>query len=335
MENFWDELLEKFNNNELDVEKYFNDYQTFFRMLSKRDLMDELDPRVGGSYSENWQNEYLIWLYENHKEKFYKWVQEFLQDIVIENGQAYLEIQDRSELARLFCKNGRGDVSRESIESILSGDSDWEPYWDTTEDVYKDVIEELTPENDKTLGDYIVTNLKDIKIPTETEELELIANEQGHPEYAIINHENVIRIIDDEETMNGLLNNQLQDLKSELYSIHSGAYNNAYEEEIWTEIWSELGTYFEGQGQFITKKHPYKKNTEIQYFKVPLVNFDSDIIDYLHNNKNYGNSGTLEYHGSYLSIMAEDRDCLSIRVPDGPDFRTVDKNINLYFKDYI
>ncbi len=97
----------------------------------------------------------------------------------------------------------------------------------------------------------------------------------------------------------------------------------------------ELSTYFEGTGEWVSKPHPYKKNTEIQYFKVPIRNFESDINDYLLNNKGYGNSGTLEYHGSFISIMAEDRDCLSVRVSDYPDSRKVDKYINEFFKDYI
>jgi len=177
--------------------------------------------------------------------------------------------------------------------------------------------------------------LKGQQISAETDELQLIATEQGHPEYVEINLENVKRIIDDEETMKELLNNQLSDLKSELYSIHSSAYNSAYESEVWDEIWSELETYFEGNGEWITKPHPYKKNTEIQYFKIPIRNFETDVNDYLYNNKGYGNSGTLEYHGSYLEIMREDRDCLSAQPPDYPDSRRVDKNINEYFKEYI
>jgi hypothetical protein len=167
-----------------------------------------------------------------------------------------------------------------------------------------------------------------------SDELQLIASEQGHPDYVEVNMENVKRIIDDEETMKELLNDQLNDLKSELYSIHSNAYNSAYEEEVWSEIWSELGTYFEGHGEWISKPHPYKKNTQVQYFKIPIINFDSDVNDYLYNNKGYSN-GTLEYHGGFIEIMKEDRNCLSVRVPDYPDSRKIDKNINLYFGDFI
>ena len=335
MEYSWDEIVEMFNNGDLDVPKYFNDYQTFFKVLKKRGLMGEIDPKNADG-GENWQNEYLLWLYENDRENYYKWIPTLLNDVVFENGKAYLEIHDRGDLAKLFCDGHRYDLSRDTIETILSGDGDaYEPYWDTTQDVYSDVIEELTPENDKRLGEYIVKTLNGQQISADTDELQLISSEQGHPDYVEVNMKNVKRIIDDEETMKELLGDQLSDLKSELYSIHSSAYNSAYEESVWAEIWSELGTYFEGDGEWISKPHPYKKNTEIQYFKIPIKDFDAQVNDYLFNSKGYGNSGTLEYHGGFIEIMKEDRDCLSAQAPDYPDSRKVDKNINQYFKEYI
>jgi hypothetical protein len=334
MEFSWDEIVEMFNNNEFDVEKYFNDYQTFFNVLNKRGLMGEIDPK-NASYGENWQNEYLLWSYDNNKEEYYKWVSDFLGDVEFENGKAYLEISDRGDLAKLFCNGYRNDLSRDTIESILSGEDFYEPYYDTTNDVYNDVIEELTPENDRRLQEYIVDMLKGQQIPAETEELELIASEQGHPEYVEVDMENVKRIIDDEETMKELLGDQLSDLKGELYSIHSSAYNSAMESELYDEVWSELETYFEGHGDWISRPHPYKKDTQIQYFKVPIRDFDFMVNDYLLNNKGYGSSGTLEYHGSFIDIMAEDRDCLSAQAPDYPDHRKVDKNINEYFGEYL
>jgi len=303
-------------------------------MLKKRGLMGEVDPKNADG-GEHWQNDYLLWLYENDRENYYKWIQTLLGDVVIENGKAYLEITDRGDLARLFCKNDRNGLSRDSVESILNGDSDWEPYWNTSEDVYSDVIEELTPENDKRLQEYIVNILEGQEVTGLSDELQLIASEQGHPDYVEVNMENVKRIVDDKESMNELLNGPLYELKSELYSIHSSSYNAAYEDDIYRSIWYELQPYVIGPGEWITKPHPYKKNTEIQYNKLPLTDFENDINDYLKNNRGYGSSGTLEYHGSFISIMAEDRDCLSVNAPDYPDSRKVDKNINEYFKDYI
>jgi hypothetical protein len=331
-----EDALEDFNNGEFDKWlQIFGSYDVWFRLLKKRGLLDEIDPHNTSDH-EVWQNEYLLWLYESDKESYYKWVVRFLEDVIFENGKPYLEISERGDLSKLFCDGNRYDFSRDTIESILTGDGDvFERYWDTTDNVYRDVIEELTPENNKTLSEHIVTELKGKKIFPETTELELIASEQGHPEYFEVNSENVMRIIKDEDSMKELLGDQLSELRGTLYSIHSSAYNSAYEEEVYNDVWDELSNYFEGTGEWVSQPHPYKKNTEIQYFRVPIRNFESDVNNYLYNNKGYGNSGTLEYHGSYIGIMSEDRDCLSLRVSDYPDSRKVDKYINEFFKDYI
>ena len=332
----FEEIIDDFNNGELDVKKYFNDYDTFFNILKKRGLMSEIDPSAPAS--ADWQNEYLVWLYENDRPKFYKDVVMLLNsDLEMdESGKIYLETNDIGNFAKLFC-SGRNDISRDAIEQILTGESDiYDHYWETTTNVFRDVIEELTPENDKKLQEYIVDMLKDSQIDPETEELELIASEQGHPEYAILTSENVKRIIDDEESMNYLFENGLEHLESELYSIHSNAYNSAYEEEVYEDIWDKVGEYFDGKGEWFERPHVYKKNTNVQIFRIPVAsNFDRIILDYLSENKPYSNSGTLEYWGSYLSILDESVECLSVYPPDYPNSRLVDKNINMYFRDFL
>jgi len=337
MEFTWEDILERFNNNDLNVPKYFNDYETFFSILKKRGLMSEVDPKNAAG-SEHWQNEYLLWLYNNDKENYYNWVLELLgNEVTIENGIPYLEISDRSDLAKLFCNSNRNDLSQETIFSILRGDGDiWDRNWDTTNDVYEDVIKELNPKNLNSLYERIIYELKDEEVSPETELLELIADEQVHPEYVIVTNENIVRIVDDEETMKYLLKEDLSDLRSDLYSVHSNSYNSAYENEVYDSIMSELKEYFDiDKAQWIYKPHPYKKETNVEYFKVPIFNFDDIINDYLENNKNYGNSGTIEYHGSLTYLIADDKECLSARAPDYPDFREINRNINEYFPDYI
>jgi peroxiredoxin len=45
--------------------------------------------------------------------------------------------------------------------------------------------------------------------------------------------------------MNELMDNELDELKGELYSIYGSAYNTAYEDELYESVWNELETYFE------------------------------------------------------------------------------------------
>jgi hypothetical protein len=329
----FNDLVEKFNNGDLDVKQYFNDYETFFNILKKRGLMSEIDPN-NATDGEEWQNEYLIWLYHNDKESFTKWVLSLVNDVVYKDGVYYLDVDDRSELSKLFCDRGRNDISRDTIESILSGESDWEPYWDTTDNVYRDVVEELNEDNLKRLKEYIVENLEGLWIEPETDILSEIAEEQGNPQ-ARITYDNVDKVVNSEETMDYLFENELQDLKSELYSVHSNSYNAAYENEVWKSVMSEIGTYFMGNGEFVMRPHRYKKDTQVQNFVIPIANFESDIVGFLEDGKGYGNTGTLEYWGSYLGMMEDWANCLSVHSPDYPDFREVDKNINEMFRDYI
>ena len=330
------DFLNMFNDGELDVEKYFNNYDTFFSILRRKSLFGDLDP-INGQNNEDWQNEYLLSLYNsNDKARFNFWVEKMLGDVDFdEKGNAYLVLQDRGDLADLFCRNYREDISQDTVRSILQGEDVFEPYWDTTDDVYRDVIEELDKENLEHLKEIIVKNLQGQQISTETEEMELIAAEQGHNDYWEITNENVSRILDDEDSMKSLLDDELRDLKSELYSIHSNSYNSAYEEEIYSKIWKELQNYFDGQGAFFTAPHPYKKDTQVEKFKIEISDFYGVLTDYLVENKGYGNSGTLEYQGSFLNILRENNDCLGVWAPDYPDSRKIDKNINMYFKDYL
>ena len=91
-----DDIIERFNNNDFDVTKYFNDYDTFFKILKKRGLMGEIDPKNADG-GEHWQNEYLLWLYENNRENYYKWIPSLLDDVIIENGIAYLEPKENKK----------------------------------------------------------------------------------------------------------------------------------------------------------------------------------------------------------------------------------------------
>jgi hypothetical protein len=328
------ELIDSFNEGDNDFLKYFgNDVVTFFKFLDKRGLLGELDPE--GTLIEDYQNELLLFYYENDDKKFWEHVLNFLSDVEMIDNDPYLVIDTQGELAKLFCDDR--DISRRTIEELLDGDYDmnyWSSY-DLTDNIYRDVIEELTKENLRYLKEYIIKGLERDQIETSTELLASIAERQGHPEYVVVDQSNIDEIVDDEDTMKELLNNELSDLNSDLYSVYHNAYSSAYESELYNDIWNELSTYFNTEKrQWVSRPHIYKKDTEVQKFMVPIVNFETNILDYLHNNKGYRNA-TLEYWGSYISMIDDGNRCLSFRVPDWPDSREVDKNINEYFGEYI
>jgi hypothetical protein len=303
------ELIDSFNNGEFeDYLKHFGDYETFFKFLDKRRLLGDLDPTDDGS--GDWANSLMLYFAKSYPEKYREYLLKMLNDIEFVDGVPYI-ICDKEDLAILFCTRGRNDLDRKTIESVLRGDGDFfDLYWDTTNNVYEDVIEELT----------------------------IIAVSQDHPGYVEVTNDNIMRILKDEETMTELLEDRLSDLRNTLYSIHSNAYNSAYESMIYNNINGELETFFDMEkSNWSQIPHPFKKDTFIEKWKAPINNFDSNIIEYLENNKNYGSSSTLEYHGSYLGVLNDLTDdkgeCLNSNIDDYPNFREVEKNINMYFKD--
>ena len=75
-----DDVIEEFNSGDSKSLIYFNnDIQLFFNYLKSIGRFEEIDPRGYGS--EDWQNEYLIFLYQANKPEFYKWCNEILSDI--------------------------------------------------------------------------------------------------------------------------------------------------------------------------------------------------------------------------------------------------------------
>lgn len=329
----FEEIVDRFNEGEFDAELYFNDYNTFFNVLNKRGLIPLID--IDNS---NVQNSLLIFLYEKDRAKFYEFVVNQLSDIDMdENGNIYLDLNDRYELSNFFCESSRNGLSKGYIEDVLSGENYLDFYDDTTDNVYRDVIEELNPKNMKRLIEYVVENLKDQKIETETNQLEGIAEEQGHPEYVTVDNPMAAQtIIDDEESMNYLLDTYLEDLKSELESIHRTAYNQAYESDLYEKIFNELQEYINGRGEYYSKPHRFKKDIVTQGFRVPVAsNFDQIILDYLESNKNRGSRGLLEYWGDYTAMVQDEQDCLTVYPPDYPNYKEVDDNINEFFTDYI
>jgi hypothetical protein len=327
------DIIDQFNDGEFDAEVHFGDYNTFFTFLNKRGLLSQIDienPEV--------QNLLLIWLHGSDRKRFHEFVVDKLSDVDMdENGVIYLDLGDRSELSNFFCESSRNGLSKGYIEDILSGENDLYLYEYTTDSVYRDVIEGLNPKNMKHLREYVIENLKGQKIETETIELEDIAREQGHPEYVTVDNSITAQtIIDDKDSMNYLLDTYLEDLKSNLEFIHINAYNQAYESEIYEMVFNELQEYINGNGEYYSQPHRFKKDTITQRFRVPVASdFDEIILDYLISNKNRGSRGLLEYWGDYMAIVQDGQDCLTVNPPEYADYRQVENNINEIFTDYI
>lgn len=328
------EFIDEFNDGEeSQILKWFGTMDTFFELIEKNKKWDLLDENI---MEDEYTNYSYLHLYRNDKLEFNRRVSSDLDDVELIDGVWYF-VGDKTSLAKLFCDNNRNGLSRSTVEEILDGNLDmgswWSPY-DLTDNVYRDVIQELTKENITRLKEYVMDILKGKKISANTDVLESIAQKEN-TEFVTVSESNIDEIIDDEETMVELMNDELEDLKRELYNIYDSSYNSAYEDELYSEVKDELKKYFDmDNGKFITRPHVYKSNTHVEMFQVPIFNFESTILDYLNNNKRYNNE-TLYNSGGFIELLESDNDCLNAFPSDYPDSRLIDKNINSFFRDYI
>jgi len=336
------ELLDEFNDGNWDeIGSYFNDdFQVFLDYLEKNGLEGELDYE---NVDDEWQNIILLRKLEKYPEETLKYIcDNIITDVYPMEGGYYLYLREREELANLFSNSGRDFSSRDAAEKVLSEDF-WDPYWDTTDDVYRDVIDELNEENLQYLANYIVENMGDQDLPLKDYKDELFhkfSEEQETEGVFKIDSENVMRLIGDEDAMKELFRKDLEELKSELYSVHNNAYNTAYTDEIYDGVWNELSEYFEPKSwkYYDAERYDGKK---IQHEYIKIRDFYSDIYTFLSENEDrQWSDQSLAYWGTYtgfVSYMMDngERSWLNFRIPDYPNWTLIKKNINDNLGSYI
>jgi len=328
-----DDIIENFNEGDVSIveDMFDNDYQLFFEFLDQRGELDKIE--FNTDYSSTWDNEFAIYLSKYHKDKFYEYCNSQLSDIEFENGKIYCVAPNASDFGVLFCDNR--DVSRGTIEAILDGEADFDwYYWSSCGDIYNYVIKELNDKNLNTLKQRFIKELTGVEVPTETKLLEEIAEEQEHIDYVIIDSNNINTIFDNKKTVEFLLEDVLDsEIKNELIKIYSDSNQSAFESEYYESVWGELTSeYFTGKPEWITRKHRVATK-DVHMVRLEINDFDDIIIGYLNDNSGYGNSGTLEYQGSYLEVLRNLVDCLSVRFPEYASYP--EKYINDYFVDYF
>ncbi len=336
------ELLDEFNDGNWDeIGSYFNDdFQAFLDYLEKNGLEGELDYE---NVDDEWQNIVLLYKLEKYPEETLKYIcDNLITDVYYMDGGYYLYLREREELANLFSKSGRDFSAKDAAEKVLSEDY-WEPYYDTTDDVYSDVIDELNEENKNHLANYIVKNMGNQELSLDDYDdglFEQFSEKQGTEGVFKITSENVMELIGDEMAMKELFQKDLDELKSELYSIHNNAYNTAYTDEIYNDVWDELSEYFEPKSWKYNEKERYD-GKKIQHEYIKIRDFYNDIYTFLSENEDrQWSDQSLAYWGTYtgfVSYMMDngEREWLDFRIPDYPDWTLTKKNINEIFRDYI
>lgn len=337
-----DDLIEEFKDDDFErIRKMFGDLKTFFMFLERRGRLEEAieDLRTYNDVSDTtYENEFLLYLFETDKPKFFSMMDEAFEDLKIINGEAYLLLDDISELSKLFCKERYQDHSAIAL-SVLSGDFDYDRWSDTTQDVVGDVIEELTPKNMEILKNYLVRNFEGVEFEANTDLLERLSSEQNDDGMVRITLDNVDEIVHSSVSMASIIEQDDDyELNGNLESVHANAYNSAYYDEMYNQVWGELDDYFEDRGTEIQISGATRNGKPRTFYKLKLKsNWIKKVLDFIKDNqKYYGSNSSIGYYGSYITMISED-ECATLSDRDfypswGPEWT---KLINDSFADYF
>jgi hypothetical protein len=338
--------VEDFNRGDVDtLLGIFGSMGTIIKVFQKRDMLKLINPF--NINLEDYQLELLDAMLNglNDKEMMKKTIS-LLSDVAIKEDGYYLKLSDRTDLCKLFNDSGGRNFSTRDVVEYALDDEMREHFSNTTDDIYDDVIEVLTPENIELLKTHILDTLTNWKI-----EVEEMQSPDLFVEYAddegifYITPENVGDVIGDKESFMYLLDEDyLPNVTGDLHSIHYNAYNQAYESEVYEITMNELETFFDTKSNKWVSE-PSKRNpeqlTEYYYLKFNPNEIQNSIKKYVGNRERWGSydtviDTTIDWMGIMDMLMEDsDENWLNFRIPEYPDSRLVDKYINELFTDYI
>jgi len=336
--------LKKGFSNRLDIAQIpwreFEDDDNLFGFLANNGFLDDINY---DNLNDDLKNYYLDWWLETNPELALQYVvKQLLDDVEIREDGYWLRLRDREELSIFFKTYSRDTSPYDLAKSLFSENDDWFDRWgNTTDNVYRDVIEDLDDSNTQILAKYIMTHIgnQDLQIEDYSSEFfHEIHEEQGGGDFFKIRDEDVYYLIKDEEAMMELLNGDLEDLKSELYSVHNNAYNNAFQSECYDLVYDGLGDFF--SSRIVDEEQQRGENKKwVPYIKIK--NLYNDVLTFVNDNKGCSYSDCLlEYHSSYTEMMrnlfdADSYEEISFRIPEYPDWDLTTKYINEFFSEYI
>jgi hypothetical protein len=323
----------------------FDSMENILRFFHKKDLLEYIDPF--DSDVEDYQLEILNYLLNvlNDKKTLDYCVAQ-LSDVIPTDDGYYIKVRDREDFADLFYGGGRDTSAKDVAKAVLGEDDDIFDRWgNTTDDIYRDVVEELNPANIELLKKYMLDVLTNWKIEVDDETPDLFHNYADDEGIFYLTPENVGDVIGDEESFMYLIDNDyLGDLSGDLYGIHSNAYNSAYETEVYNYVTSELETFFDMKSAKWEASPPFEGSQKlIEFYKIKFNPNEvvNSIKKYVADRNNWGYSDyNLNYVSTWINMMNTfmengDEPYLDFRIPDYPDSRLVDKYINEFLPDYI
>jgi hypothetical protein len=233
-------LVDKIESDELSIEEIENligDFGLLIKKLNDEGILSYIDP-FSNMWGSQFQNAIFYHFYKSDPSFIWKLVDKYFSDVT-KIGDTYYYDADYSDLGSLF-NTGRNDISSDTISEILSGEYDmYNGYYDT-DDIYRDVYDELTPEKKQLVNNRIRKELKQMKtIDTETDALEVISSEQGRDDVELTD-DVITRILDDEDTMVYLINRELVDIGTDLGHVYEGCYSSMLLNDWYKTLWGTL-----------------------------------------------------------------------------------------------
>ena len=327
-----DRFIDDFNNGDYEnIEKYFSSVERFINILIKMKKIDELD--VDRDYS----NLILLAQYEqgNRQQVLNHAVNCFVD--VTKVGEDYYMTCNREDLADFFESGGRDyDLSKIAKKVLHEDFHDFYDWYGGTE-VYSEIYDNLTKENQLRVNNRIKSELLGTSIDINSQTSSLMDELSNGSDQLILTEEILNELFEDQDSIDYILNELVDDIKNDLLSIHNGAQNDSYHNEIYDDVVSELEQYFDMKTGEWEKGVGSKKDK--YFFKVKINVFSTTIVDYLEENKGlYDND--ICYEGSYFgilkSLMINGRyEELSFRVPEYPDYRRVEEYMNNMIPEYF
>lgn len=306
-------IIKKVQDGYLDVNDIFDDVNDFLDLIEKENLLDYIDP-FDHNFSD-YQNKILLKKIKNDSKYLDTIIsQGHFDDVEITDGNYFL-IADADQLTGFF-DTGR-DLSDEFLEELISGEMNIYEYYNysnLTDNVYRDVYENLDKKNQSLIIKKIKNLLKDgvLDVTSKTPKLfEKILDEQNSDTGTIEMNEQVIeRIINDEDSIEYLIEYHFDDLKNELSDI----YEDCFISTLYNEWYNQVMTSMEGYIIDDSKKYSHatkimgysqgKQTQNIKYRdKYLATNTIKEIIlEFLTTFEDYRDT-TIEYYGSVKNIL--------------------------------
>lgn len=349
-------MIDKINDGDIEidtVERLFGSLESFISFINKKGFLTEIDPFK--REFEDYQN-LLLHSFVQSDPNFVYTIATNLMNGITKIGEDYYYDADYSELAELFRNK---DLREGTIEQILSGEYDPYQYGGyDTDDEYNDVYSNLDHYTKSVVDEYIVNELKTIetlkfstykRIPDLFTEISEDQETEGEIK---LTDDVITRLMVDKDSLEYLINKELDEVRSNLNIIYSSCYGDALADNWYNSLWNELvGEVVDSRDgeDYSYQKSVWLKDgtrgTKTAYgkrYKVTKCLFKL-ISGWLEENKNINDPGgnTIEYFGSYINLMKDSMEhgpMDFIRVPrldEYPDWRKFNKCMNDNVESYF